>query len=490
VTKRNRGSLSVSGSPARLTDAQAIERLKEIERAHTLFSIRAGGWSVWPLFKMTALLKMTKLQFSSRRTSPSTATRAAMALRDAGSIARAKPAEVLVKTATSTLIDRERGKYKDFIFDDFIATLKSFNKIDSIVAVQDIPRRNESLVPAVSTTAGPELVAALGARLRPSAEDREAGEIVSRVLQSELGLNECTPAWATFRISHFAWGRKAYREMFRRLCTQVVIVADPGEHAAVAAARELGLLTVEFQHGLLNAYHPGYEYSQVAAKDIRAIPMADRLFLFGEYWRRTLAPMHFWEGRLDVAGSLRLDSYRQRRARGVVRDARTTLFTTQGIDTTLTIPFLRRAWDRVGSRKNFRLVIKLHPIWDADPAPYLSAFAGDDRVSVISGAAEPNTLELLTTADLHLSISSTCHYEACALGVPTVVLPFTTSENMASMIAAGHAREVDSSEELAGMIASLDSVVVNPEASSFYFEPNARENMRRLLDEALNRRKS
>jgi hypothetical protein len=470
-----------------MTDAEAIERLKEIERAHRLFSIRVGQWSVWPLFKMTALLKMTKLQISSRRGSPSSALRARMALQDAGSIARATPAEVLIKTATSTLIDKQGGKYKDFIFDDFVSTLESFHKIDSVIAIEDIVRRRDALV---ATTAGPELAAALAARFHRSAEERAAGETISRVLRNELSLHECTPEWAAFRISYFGWSRRAYRTMFRRLCSKVVIVADPGEHAAVAAARELGLSTIEFQHGLLNADHPGYEYSAVEGDEMATIPMADRLFLFGEHWRRMLAPMPFWKDRLEVVGSLRLDSYRQRIGGRADSPTRTTLLTTQGIDTAAAIAFLRAGWDKVGPEDRFRLVIKLHPIWDSDPSSYRSAFAGDARVSVVLGTEEPNTLELLTRADLHLSISSTCHYEACALGVPTVVLPFTTKETMQPMIAAGHALEVRSADALAALIDSRGPPRVPREASSFYFEPSARENMQRLLADVLQRRKS
>lgn len=484
MTSANAG-LTGSQAPGQLTDAQAIARLKEVESHHGLYSIRIGRWSVWPLLKMTVMLKMTRLQLSSYRASPSLAARATMAFRDIGSIARVRAAEVLIKTFTSTLVDRQDGKYKDYIFDDLTPALRSFHKIDAVVASADFARRANALVPAVGTTAGPELVGALGARLRPGAEDRSAGETISRVLRRDLGLEECTPEWATFRVAHFNWSRTAYREMFRRLCTRVLVVADPGEHAAVAAARELNLSTVEFQHGLLNADHPGYEYSQVEERDVAAIPMADRFFMFGEYWRRTLSPMQFWAGRLRVAGSLRLDS--QRRNRPARRDAatRTIVFTTQGIETSAVIAFLRRGWDAIPGGADFRLIIKLHPIWDADPSPFAAAFAGDSRVAIISGSDEPNTLSLLANADLHLSISSTCHYEACALGVPTVVLPFTTKENMASMVAAGHAIEVQSVEELVAALNPVVPIRAHPEASSFYFEPDAVGNMKRLLDEVL-----
>jgi UDP-N-acetylglucosamine 2-epimerase len=198
--------------------------------------------------------------------------------------------------------------------------------------------------------------------------------------------------------------------------------------------------------------------------------------------------MQFWKGRLDIAGGLRLDAYRRIRMKARDPKTRVILFTTQGIDTPETIAFLLTAWQLIRPEENLRLIIKLHPIWDADQSPYADAFSGDARVSIISGSEEPNTLELLTTTDLHLSISSTCHYEACALSVPTVVLPLTTSENMAAMVAAGHALEVHSAGDLAALMNPTAHVPVHPEASSFYFEFGARDNMRRLLDDVLKRR--
>ena len=467
----------------RLTDAEAIQRLKEVERATGLYSIRVGQWSVWPLLKMSVMLKMTALELSSRRASPGAAARAGLALRDAAAISVARPRRILIKTATSTMVDVENGKYKDYIFDDLLAVLPSFHKIDAVIAADDVERRRNALVPPLASTAGPELGAALGSRVGPSAEDRAAGEKIARILRTELGLNDCDAQWATFRIAHFGWSRASYKAMLRRLCTDGLVVADPGEHAAIAAARELGLSSVELQHGFLNADHPGYEYSQVDTGAASSIPMPDQLFVFGDYWKRILEEMPFWRGRIIAAGSLRLDSYRRlprQRSSG-----RTILFTTQGIDTPSVIRFLQQAWSQVAPDAKVRLVIKLHPLWDADPSPYAVVFGGDERVSVIPGSSEPNTLKLLTATDLHLSISSTCHYEACALGVPTVVLPFATSDNMAAMIAAGHAVQAQSPDHLAALMRGSSPLPVDPSASSFYFAPNARENMRQALDQIL-----
>src|SRR5207253_8023536 len=122
------------------------------------------------------------------------------------------------------------------------------------------------------------------------------------------------------------------------------------------------LATVEFQHGLLNAFHPGYAWSNVKPEDSTHIPIADRLFLFGDYWRETLETMRFWNDRLDVVGSLRLDGYRER-GKALRREVRTVVFTTQGIDVPQCVDFVRDAWADAASDDSLRLVVKLHPVW-------------------------------------------------------------------------------------------------------------------------------
>jgi hypothetical protein len=70
------------------------------------------------------------------------------------------------------------------------------------------------------------------------------------------------------------------------------------------------------------------------------------------------------------------------------------------------------------------------------------------------------------------------------------VLPFATSDNMNDMIAAGHAIRVESSSELGELMLGTVSTSMHPEVSSFYFAPNARENMHQMLDAILAKRAS
>jgi hypothetical protein len=94
----------------------------------------------------------------------------------------------------------------------------------------------------------------------------------------------------------------------------------------------------------------------------------------------------------------------------------------------------------------------------------------------------PSTFELLRDADLHLSISSTCHYDALGLGVPTVILPFRTHEVVGNLVEAGHAERADSPADLLRIVLGGRGRRVPPEVGGYYYEPGSLENMGRELD--------
>ena len=82
---------------------------------------------------------------------------------------------------------------------------------------------------------------------------------------------------------------------------------------------------------------------------------------------------------------------------------------------------------------DWRLSIKLHPNYDANTRDF-NNLCSDPRITVIAGADLPNVFDLLIDADLHLSIASACHFDAAALGVPSVVVPLAGHEAMLDIV--------------------------------------------------------
>jgi hypothetical protein len=128
------------------------------------------------------------------------------------------------------------------------------------------------------------------------------------------------------------------------------------------------------------------------------------------------------------------------------------------------------------------MFVKLHPIHDADPTPYLDAFAEFRAyVEVLAGHEGPSTFELLQSASLHFSIASASHYDAVGLGVPTVVLPFRTHEIVLPMVQAGHASVARTPEELARLVRTWQNLSIPHDVSEYYFRSGAQANILREL---------
>ena len=52
--------------------------------------------------------------------------------------------------------------------------------------------------------------------------------------------------------------------LLKRIRPRILFVADPGEYAIVAAAKELGVKVIELQHGINDRYHCGYAWTRYA----------------------------------------------------------------------------------------------------------------------------------------------------------------------------------------------------------------------------------
>lgn len=258
-------------------------------------------------------------------------------------------------------------------------------------------------------------------------------------------------------------------------------MADPGEHAIIAAAKELGVTTIELQHGgTTDRYHSGYSWTGYGIPHRPTMPIPDRLFLFGDHTRREVDQHGFWGGSIRVVGCPRVDQYRNRRV-GPQKGTPIILLTT-GASIAETIAFISEFLRASRDVRDLQLWVKLHPVYEAGPEPYLQAFGGDDRVRVLSGSQDPSTFELLAQASIHVSVSSSCHYDALGLGVPTVILALPTHEIVLALHRAGHALLARTPAELLQIVDRWRSHHVPPAVSKYYFKPDSIRNMRTDLE--------
>jgi hypothetical protein len=459
------------------------ETLRRIEAAHDLLRYTVDGWCAWPLIRSAVATGLQNLPLSEPGAGvrPGLA-RLAEAARGAPRLLGLRRASYFVKSYSSGLAERSGDKYKDVWVDDLLLALGDHVKLEAVNSPELAARRAHAMLPAHLTAAPLEAAAGVLARAGAPRELTTSAVALARALASELGQGALGAATVDRHLRHFRATRRVYRAVLGRVRPRCVLTVDPGEYALVAAAKELGIATVELQHGFLDRVsHPAYAWTGYAAPYKARMAVPDRLFLYGEHWKEELLANGFWGDSLRAVGSVRVDRYRQARSPRRPGDAFRVIFSTQGLDVGRCIGFLREFIALGGPERELRLAIKLHPVYDRRSELYREAFGGDPRVEVLGADEGRDTFELIAASDLHVSISSTCHYEAIGLGVPTAVLPFATHEVMAPLCRRGHATPVRTPAELWQLVRRIDGGGPPPVPAEHYFKPGALENMLREL---------
>jgi hypothetical protein len=179
-----------------------------------------------------------------------------------------------------------------------------------------------------------------------------------------------------------------------------------------------------------------------------------------------------YKGRIHSVGTEMIDMYREYRARHFYSNSLCPVLTltTQGLDTENLINFVREFLQIYKGK--CMLNIKLHPAFDNSMKLYVDALGNDSRCRIISGKSEPNTYELLSCSDLHLSIASACHYDALGLGIPTVVLGLMGHQLIDDLVAKGDALIVMTPHELSSIVQSHKWQSVSNETSENYYKRN------------------
>jgi hypothetical protein len=463
------------------------EKVQEIESSQDLLHWKIGKWSVWPILRFNIASITANLTVDSTDIRLSISEHFQQSLRDIISFKWGKHPQVLLYVASSNRVEQQKDHYKDVIFDDILQYLSGYFKVEIINNKYYRERSHAALYPSDMTTSGIFLLTNILSRFLKLPSIDHTTDIFFNTLQKYLPEFNVSRRYIYRNLSTYYWAKKIYSSLISHLKPQIILLQTAyTNHALVAAAKEANTLVIEFQHGIVDRHHPGYSWTTYATTYKNQMPIPDRIFLYGEYWREELCGNGFWNKELRSVGSLRIDQYRSLRNLFFSNKARTRkisnkiVVTTQALDVERLALFLLEFIKT--TTKATELFIKLHPR-EFNRRPYETAFSDFSNVHIISGHDSPSTFELLSMADYHASIHSTCHYEALGLGIPTIILPFTNYERMLPLCeqASGYAMVARSPAEMNQI--TIQERVVPLEFSSYYFREGAVNNM---LDEIQN----
>lgn len=455
--------------------------LDAFERKQDPWRVRLDGWSAWALLRWALAMHLARLPVGPARLGLSRRQRLSLALSDAARWPGLGRRKVLAQSYASALLEEQEGRHKDIWLDDLLARIDSSAKVEQVNNAAFFERRRHAVRPADLTTEFMDAVCSVLLRARPVPAAQDSARELVTLLRAEFGDESPDEPSVARTLSVFYWKKRLWSALLARIAPRVVLVADPGEFGLIAAAKARGALVVEIQHGIIDRYNPSYSWPAGAVQHRPALAVPDWLFVHGEHWRIELAGTGFWGERLRVVGNPRVDLYRGARNSRRAGGTRSLVFTSQGVAVDEAAATLARCARAAQRRAPLNITVKLHPVYDQGSGAYADNLAGLSNVRIIAGNEAPSTFALLAEADLHASISSATHYDAIALGVPTVVLPLAGHETVAPLVAAGHATVAADGEALCALATGPVPPSLTRSISEYYCRPGAADNMLREL---------
>jgi hypothetical protein len=254
-------------------------------------------------------------------------------------------------------------------------------------------------------------------------------QLLSAALRSEFTMDcPLSAAHIAARLAFFNEGRRVMRAALRGTgAGTMVVVGNHTNDGVLPAARDLGMLTVELQHGLISPYHPGYHFP---GKPF--VPyMADQLCVFGKYWTEHIdLPKNM---NVVVVGT---NGLLHRAEMPTHRIPRRVVVVSQGaigarlFDATVVAARAACDWEFV-FRPHPQENVERYAARLAALSPAMSNF----RLSVQS----QDLSDLLASAEVQIGVYSTSLFEGMALGVRTIVLALPGWEGVTRAIEQGDA---------------------------------------------------
>jgi hypothetical protein len=267
-------------------------------------------------------------------------------------------------------------------------------------------------------------------------------QLLSAALRREFSMAcPLSAAHIAARVALFSEGRRVMRwGLAATGASMVVVVANHTSDGLIPAARDLGMLTVELQHGLISPYHSNYHFPGRPV-----VPyMADQFLVFGAYWRDNV----------DLPGNMKaavIGSDRLLHHAGIPtrRIQRRVVVASQGtigarlFDASVVAACAARDWE---------FVFRPHPQESVERyAAGLAALSPATANLRLSEQGE-NLHELLASAEVQVGVYSTTLFEGMALGVRTIVLALPGWECVTRAIELGDAVVASTPSNIAALL--------------------------------------
>lgn len=219
-----------------------------------------------------------------------------------------------------------------------------------------------------------------------------------------------------------------YKFLFKRMnISKSYLVSAYSKSDVCAALLKLGINVIEIQHGLVGVEHRGYNYSKKLS-DLGNVklPVPNIVMVTNEFWRCELLNAGFYRNSDILIGhNYKLDGINEK----YKFYCGFYIFTGQGVEYEVIKNFYLRSLEFL-KLSDFIILYKPHP--REDKATVNEVLGNESHLKVYDGNESTETL--IYHAISHISIYSSCHFDAVEMKGETFVLSSDLSSIMSRYI--------------------------------------------------------
>lgn len=254
------------------------------------------------------------------------------------------------------------------------------------------------------------------------------------------------------RIKYDIFYCGVYKKLLRYIISRTkpekiyeVVYYDQVHMLVNQVAKEMNILTYEFQHGTMGRYHIAYNYKKI--RNHTCLP--DKVYFYNEFWKNnTRLPIK--EEDKIIYGNPYLEAMKKKYSKAIKKDnKKTILFLSQGTIGDKLSNFAIKLSADIDTEK-YKIIYKLHPSeyfdWQKRYPNLISS-----SIKVIDNNKK-HLYELFIMSDIQIGVSSTAIYEGLEFGLKTFILKVHGWEYMEDLISIGKAILIEKPEELIGYV--------------------------------------
>lgn len=269
--------------------------------------------------------------------------------------------------------------------------------------------------------------------------------------------------------------KEYYKRIFKHLSPKIIMEYphyDEHMFAANGAAKELGIKTIELQHGRINA-HEAYWYEDQSMEG-KLLP--DYFFVYGEWWKKQINLPEFCK--VCVVGNPYLERQIQLYPKKHHEGTTVSVFSNPQNGKVLSELVFKIQGHCI--ENNIHILYKLHPnersIWKQE-YPLLEKM---NNTTIIE---DGNVYNVLAESDIAIGVNSTVFFEALAYsGIRLLIYTVGDYEGMKPLLENGLARAVTESSEIIEELRGGKSTDVGDKEIKNMWESDAIKNINKEIE--------